>query len=156
MSSRKRECKSQMWCGSSLSRKYSLSSRVKKALQLRAKCRPVSSQSRSILVLCVDLSTLSGGNKHARNRTYVPHINEARFGPRYKIIHVHKSTFSAPLSPRTRDGHPNSLMAWRNSLRTVWAVLLDETRIPVILGVGQATSQLLSSVVQLFQLTTLS
>jgi hypothetical protein len=34
--------------------------------------------------------------------TYVPHMNEARFGPRYIIIHVHRSTFSDPLSPLTR------------------------------------------------------
>lgn len=59
-------------------------------------------------------------------------MNEARFGPRHIIIQVQRSTFSDPLSPRTLDGHPNSSMLSRNSLSTVFAVLLDDTLIPVI------------------------
>ena len=68
----------------------------------------------------------------AVNQTHIPHINEAWFGPWYMIIHVHKSTFSDPLSPWTQYGHPNTLMMLRNSLRTVCVVLLDDNRIPVI------------------------
>lgn len=64
--------------------------------------------------------------------TYVPHMNEPRFGPRYIIIHVHRSMFSDPLSPRTRYGHPNSLMESRKRLRTVCAVLRVDTRMPGI------------------------
>ena len=64
--------------------------------------------------------------------TYILHINDAWFGPLNIIIQVHRSTFSNPLSPRTRYGHPNSLMVTRNSLRTVSAVLLADVLIPVI------------------------
>jgi len=54
-----------------------------------------------------------------QNKTYVPHMNEARLAPLYMIIHVHTSTFSDPRSPRTRDGHPKVVMALRKSDSTV-------------------------------------
>ena len=72
------------------------------------------------------------GDMGTITRTYVPHINDARFGPRYIIIHVQRSTFSDPLSPRMREGHPYVLMMSRNSLRTICAVFLVDTLIPVI------------------------
>ena len=73
----------------------------------------------------------------AERDTYVPHINEARFTPRYIIIQVQRSTFSEPLSPRTREGHPNCWIPSRNSVSTVFAVLLDDTLIPVIFELSE-------------------
>src|ERR1700679_894616 len=128
MSSKKSVCKSQMCWGSSLSRKWRRSRRVKKALQPRAKCRPVSSKSLSIRVLWGELWEVNTkGYLDIYHATYVPHMNEARFGPRYIIIQVQRSTFSDPLSPRMRDGQPYVLIMSRNSLRTVCAVLLVDT-----------------------------
>ena len=40
------------------------------------------------------------------NQTHDPHMNEARFGPRAKIMKTETSVFSRPLSPLPREGKP--------------------------------------------------
>jgi hypothetical protein len=52
-------------------------------------------------------------------KTHDPHMNDARFAPRYRIIQIERFIFSPPLSPRTREGHPYLLIASKNSWRTV-------------------------------------
>jgi hypothetical protein len=75
-----------------------------------------------------------------KRKTYVPHINDARLGPRYMIIHVHSSTFSDPLSPRTLEGQPNSSTPWKNILSTCCPVFFDDACIAVTL-IGRIKGQ---------------
>src|SRR6266542_783624 len=48
-----------------------------------------------------------------------PHIKLAQLSPRSKIIRIDTSRFSPPLSPRTLEGTPCSIIASINMSRTV-------------------------------------
>jgi hypothetical protein len=128
MASKKSICRSHKCTASSISRPWRSSSRVKKARHRRANWVPASTQSRSIREFLVDLIkklNLSIRRYDAQNteRTYDPHMNEARLGPLFIIMYVAVSTFSEPRSPLTRDGRPHSPAASKKSSNTVAARL---------------------------------
>jgi hypothetical protein len=100
----------------------------KNARQRRANWEPTSTHSRSICVLNVE----------------EPHIKLARLRPQSKIMRTDTSLFSAPRSPRTREGIPNSSMASKNMSKTVDALLFVLARRPTTYYqscVKQATEQ---------------
>ena len=67
----------------------------------------------------------------AINWTHVPHINDPLELPLASIIYVASRMFSPPLSPRTREGKPHSLIGSVNPRRTISGKLFPETFIPV-------------------------
>jgi len=109
-----------------------LSRRVRKPRHNRAKCRPTSTQSRSTRVLDVELITpMSNVYGKIVNWTHAPHMNDPLELPLASIIYVASRMFSPPLSPRTRDGKPHSLVDLMNPWRTISGKLFPETFIPV-------------------------
>lgn len=121
MSARNKWCKSQRWCGLSLSKPWSRSNFKKKARHGRANWLPTSTHKRSIGALWVELAAVRSEQEWCT--TYVAQRKEPRFGPLYFIIQTATSIFSPPRSPRPRYGAPNLFTASRNMSSTVAALL---------------------------------
>ena len=115
INSRNRWWSNQRWEELFLSRRWHLSKRRKKARHWRTNHCPTSTQRRSIRVLNTD----------------GPHIKLAQLSPRSKIIRIDTSRFSPPLSPRTLEGTPCSIIASINMSRTVSDWLFEFAWSPV-------------------------